>query len=132
MQLYCFMTLQQLPWYNIGVVFHGRENNLITIVQELVSPRAGYKVDGFGCAASKDNLVCMAGIDISLYTTPGSFMSFSSLYAEGMYAAVYVGIYAIITVGNAVYHTLWMLRCSGVIEIDKGLMVYLLCKNGEL
>ena len=69
--------------------------------------------------------MAVSGVDVALHAFSCVFVGVGSLLTQGVHATVHVGIYATIAVGYAVYYTLRMLRCCGIIEVYQRLTVYL-------
>lgn len=111
-------ALQKLPRHDIGMVFHNGENNLVAVVQELISKRRSHQIDCLRCSSCKNNFRRRTGPDELLHPTAGSFVGIGSLLTKRMDSTMHICIYPIVSIGNMIDHTLGSLRRSAVIQID--------------
>lgn len=54
---------QHIPGHNIGVMFHLRDNDIVTIIAECATKTVCHQIDGFGGAFDKNNLFRLRRID---------------------------------------------------------------------
>ena len=112
-----------MPWHDVGVVLHDREDNLVALFDIGLAPGRGNEVDRLGDVAGEDDLFIAPRIDEFCDFGAGALVSFGGGIGEVMQAAMHVGVFAVIGLRHAVQHGVRLLRRSSVVEIDKLLAV---------
>ena len=122
----------QLPGNNIAVMFHLRNNDLVTRFH-LASHKAGsHQIDTLCRSTGENNFTGRTGIDETTYRLACSFMQLCSLLRQEMHSAMYIGIHGIIFIHNGIHHTTWLLGRSPVVQIHQGLAVYIPGKDRKV
>ena len=80
----------------------------------------------------RTNFSVVRSVEELLYTSSGMLVSVGSLLAEAVYAAMYVGVDAGITIGDGFDDAAWFLRRGGVVEVYQRFTVYFPGKNGKV
>src|SRR4249920_47064 len=70
-----YLLTEHLPWDNIGVVFHGRDNDLVALLEKGSPITLRNQVNRFCGTANKDDLLFAPGIDEALYLLARRFIS---------------------------------------------------------
>ena len=115
---------EHLPGHDVGVVLHVRQQDLVTRGQPGPQVTLSHQVDGFGGAARKDDLALSGRIDVAGQQAPCTLVEVGGLLAEGVHAAVHIGVMLPIeAVGRLDHRQRPLRRCSGV-QVDEGLAVH--------
>ena len=110
--------LQQLPWHDVGMVFHGGKNNFVAVA-ELFAVGRSHEVDCFCCAASEDDFFSRVGIEEASHLLAGVFHTVGGFLRQLVNATMNVGFLGVIHVANLVDNALRRLRSGGSVEVDK-------------
>ena len=122
----------ELPWDDIGVVFHARDYHLV-VASEVATREGGcHKVDALGGATGKDNLVMVAGLDERLHLTAHRLISFGSLGGQMMGSAMDVAIERTIVAVESLDDPQRLLGGGSIVEIDQRMSVDGDIKDGKL
>ena len=122
----------QLPWHNIGMVLHVRDNHFVASLHLRTTERRGHEVDGLGGAPGENNLLGLAGIDELPDPLTCRLMQVGGLLAEIVNATVNVGIHVEILVAHGIEHAQWFLCGCCIVKIDQGPAIHLTAENGEV
>ena len=115
----------ELPWHEVGVVLHGGNNNLVALAQRHLRERGGNEVDALGGAPREDDLARFGGAYELRHLAARELVELSGLGGKVVRAAVYVAVEVGVVVAYGVDHTARFLRGGGVVEVYKGVVVYL-------
>ena len=115
----------QLPWNNIGVMFHARHYHLVAGLEESTAKGRRHEIDALRRAAGEDNLVAATGIDESLHLTTHALVPLRSLSRQIVGAAVNVAVKCQVVVGQRFNHCTWFLGGGGIVQINQPMIVYL-------
>ena len=106
----------ELPGHDVAVVLHGRDDNLVAVVEHVAKGRR-HQVDSLGRAAGEDHLLRGAGIDVVAHLLACGLDTVGSLLGDGVHAAVHVGLVHVVHVFDGLHHTARSLRGGSVVEI---------------
>src|SRR5262252_9516938 len=70
---------QEMPWHDIGVVLHDREDDLVAGFDALAPERIRDEIDRFGGVPGEDDLLLAPGIDEGCDFFARIFVSFGGL-----------------------------------------------------
>lgn len=115
----------QLPWHDIGVMLHDRDDDLIVSPHERLAIGGGHEVESLGGATCEHDLRRAARIDEAPHRLTRCLMQLGGLHAEVVHATMYIGILVEILMPHRIEHTQRLLRRGGIIEIHQGLAMYL-------
>ena len=82
----------QLPWHDIRMVLHHRNNHLVALCHKLLAKRGCNKIKSFCSATGKNYLIDRCGIDKTSHRLASSLMKVSSLLGEIMHTTMHIGI----------------------------------------
>lgn len=94
--------------------------------------RSGEQVQRLGGATRKDDFPCFLGMDEISNGLSGMFVSLGRLLAQIMHSTVNVAVLVQVIVTLTLNDTQRFLRSGGIVEINQGLTIDLLVKDGEL
>ena len=114
---------QHLPGHDVGVVLHGREQDLVAGLDPHSPIGLGHQVDGLGGAAGPDDLADGCSAQEAADLLPGGLEVIRRLLAEGADAAVDVGVLLPLVLGHALDDREGHLPAHGAVEVDHGLAV---------
>ena len=122
----------KLPRYDIGVVFHLCDDDLIARLHLRFAERGSHQIDRFCRTTRKDDFLDFLGIDERAHLLTGSLMEIGSLLREIMHPAMHVGIHVEILIPHGIEHHERLLCGSRVIEIHQRLTIHLARQNREI
>ena len=123
---------QDLPGDNVGVMLHSGDDDFIAGANLLAAPGLRHQVDALGSAAHKDDFPVGGGVEQLARLFPGPFVGVSSPLAEGVHAAVDIGVFVGVVVDQRVDDRLGFLAGGGVVQIDQRLAVDGLLQDGKV
>ena len=123
---------EHLPGNNIGVVLHGRDNNVISGLHRAHSPAVCHEVDPFGGAAYKHNLFRRLRADKARHLTAHVLHAFGRFRAEGVYATMHGGITMAIQVRLGINNRIRFLGAGGAVQIRQRLPVNFTGQHREI
>ncbi len=126
------LLAHHLPRHDVGMVFHGRQNDLVARLQPRPREALRHEVDGLGRAAREDDLFGMARIEQMLDLDPRILERLGRLLRQGVHAAMDVRVEVPVVVGFGRDHHLRFLRGGSVVEIDQLLAVHALLQDRKI
>ena len=126
-----FLT-QNLPGHNVGVVLHAGDDDLISGLEELAAVAAGDQVQPLGRASHVDDLRDVGRVDEPADCLTTGFVVVGGPLAQGVHAAVHVGIVVQVVVADGVDNRPGLLRGGRVVQVDQGFAVDQLIQDREV
>ena len=123
---------EHLPGNDVGVVLHGRDDDLVAFTQTRPPVALRHQVDGFGAAANENHFTAIVGVDESLGRVPGAFVVGGRPLAQGVYATMHVGVVPLVVVTHGIDDAPGLLTGGAVVQIDEWMAVHLLVQNGKI
>ena len=121
----------QLPWNDVGVVFHRRDNHLIALLHAALCEAGGNEVQALRRPTGKDNLICGMCVDELPYRLTCSLMQVGCLLRQPVYTTVYVGIHIEVFLAHGIQHAERFLRGGTVVKVNQRLAVNSAGENRE-
>src|SRR5690606_24821466 len=115
---------QQLPWHDIGMMLQPGQQDLVASLKVGAPPGSRNKVDGFGCAAREYDFAGMLCVKQAAYGLTRNFVEIGGMLRQPMYAAMDIGIRALVENALGLDDAGRLLRCSAIIEVVQRLAVY--------
>ena len=110
---------QQLPWHQIAVVLHQREQHLITLTQIGVTPAAGDEIDRLAGVTGEHDFARAGGTHELRRHRAGCFKGFGGPGTELMSTAMNVGVVCGVVLLQGLQHLARLLTGGGVIEVNQ-------------
>ena len=123
---------EDLPGDDVGVVLHPRDDYLVAFADVLAAVGLGDEVDSLGGSPDVDELVVLGGIDEAADLAAGGLVVVGGVLAEGVNAAMDVGVLGYVVVDQGVDDALGFLAGGGVVQVDQGVAVDFLVKDREV
>ena len=114
------------------MVLHFGGEDFVAGVDVGSGPGVGDEVYALGGSADVDEVFGGGGADEAGDFLAGFLVALGGLHAEGMDAAVDVGVVAFVVVDEGLDDGGGLLGGGGVVEVDEGLAVDKLVQNGEV
>ena len=114
------------------MVLHAGDDDLVAGPDVLAAVGLGDEVDGLGGAAHVDELVVLGGVDEAADLAAGGLVVVGGVLAQGVDAAMDVGILGRVVVDQRVNNALGLLAGGRVVQVDEGMSVDFLVENGEV
>ncbi|MNS92519.1 hypothetical protein D3C72_1266610 [compost metagenome] len=121
----------QLPRHDIGVVLHRADQDLVARAQALAKACC-HQVDRLGRAAHEHDFLAPGGVDQVSHRVARGLVGIGGALAQGMHAAVDIGVERGIVMRFGIDHALRLLGGGGVVQIDQRLAVDGLAQDGEI
>ena len=122
----------QLPGHDIGVVFQPGDQHPVARLQGAAPPAVRHQVDGGGGAAGPDELFRFRAGEKAGHGVPGLLEGVGRTVAQGVDAAVYVGIVMAVIVTDRLDHARGLLGGGGIVQVHQRMAVDLLVQDGEV
>src|SRR6266700_1751669 len=87
---------QQLPWYQIAVVLHFREQDDIPFANKFPAPCLGNEIDAFSGSAREHDLVSARNADVFGHALARFFISFRCARAQHMQPAMDICVFVFV------------------------------------
>src|SRR6185312_99150 len=131
-QLRALFIAENLPGHDVGVVLHGRDQDLVTAahVDSPVSLR--HQVDSLGSATNKNEFFYIRRIDEAAHRLACTIMLRRRELREKVNAAMNVGIFLFVIARDRVDDRSRLLRCSSVIEVDQFFSTNVACQDRKV
>ena len=126
------LLADDLPRHDVGVVLHRRDQHLVAGGEARAGEALRHEVDPLGGAAHEDDLAVLPRADEAADLAARALVLLRRGLAQGVDAAVDVGVEGGVVAGERVDHGLRLLRRSRVVEIDERPPVHLLLQDGEV
>jgi len=123
---------EKLPWHDIGVVFDGRDDNLVARSDMFATVALRNEVDRFRGATKKDNFLCVGGTNKVAHFFSGTFKSTRRAFRQLVGSAMDIGVVTTVEMRSGVDDGLWFLRGCGVIQEDKRLTIGFLMQSRKI
>ncbi len=111
------------------MVLHCRKNNLVSRQNVGIAPGIGDQINRFSCAAGEDNFVGVLCVNELANGFTNGFIGVSRFFSQSVNASVNVGVVAFVIAGERVDDCAWLLRCGGVVQVDKLFSLNLALQN---
>ena len=108
-----------LPGHEIGVMLQGGGQDLVARLQVRAAPTRRDQVQAFGGVAHEDELVRVIGTNEASDTFTRRFVQIGRFNAEGVHAAVHVGVRIRIEVDQRINDLTRLLRGRRIIEVNQ-------------
>ena len=118
-QLCASRLAEHLPWHNVRMVFHRRDDHFISRLEKRAAPTLGDEVNPLGCTAGENDFAVLSGVDKCRYFLARLFVKPRGELAQLIHAAVNIGVFGFVVSGDGVNHGLRFLRRRAVIKIDQ-------------
>ncbi len=126
------LLAQQLPGDDVGVVLHGRDQDLVAGLEPRADKARGDQVDALGGRSGEDDLSAVGGADVALDRGPGPLEGDGRALRQQVDAAVDVRAVALVEGAHRIDHRPRFLGGGGVVEVDQRLAVRLLVEGREV
>ena len=123
---------QKMPGYDIGVVLHDRQNDLVAFLDEGFAEGSRDQIDRFGRRFREDDFIDGAGVEKGAHAFPRGLIGFRRGIGEMMQAAMHIGVFVVGRVNHPFDDFPWFLRRRGIIEIDQRFSINLRRKDWEI
>ena len=123
---------QHLPGDDVGVVFHGAEQDLVALMHIGAAEGLGHEVDGLRGAPGPDDLLGGGGIEERPHLFPGLFKTVRGFLTQGGHAAMHIGVLQALVVVHTVDHRLGHLPADGAVQVNHGLAVERGCQQRKV
>ena len=121
----------EMPGHDVGVMLH--HESTISSPSPIAEPEARRdQIDRLGRRAREHDLVDRAGVEEAAHAFARRLVGVRRGVGEIVQAAMHVGIFVLVDMGQALDHRARLLRRSGVVEIDQRLAVGPLVQNGKI
>ena len=107
-------------------------SDLVAEVEDGAGVALRDQVDRLGGAAHEDDLLAVGGVEEVLHRVARRLEGLGGALAEGVHAAVDVGVVGGVETRDGVDHRARLLRRGGVVEVDERLAVHLLGEDREV
>jgi len=84
---------QEMPWYDVGVVLHDAENDLIACLHAGHGPAIGDHVDAFGRTRVEDDLILAGRAQKPRNDTTHAFVIVGRQIGKVMQTAMHIGVF---------------------------------------
>ncbi|MCY1203121.1 hypothetical protein D9M72_146200 [compost metagenome] len=122
---------RQLPRHDIGMVLHRADQDLVARAQTLAES-CRHQVDRLGGAAHEHDFFAPGGVDQVSHCVARGLIGICGALAQGMHAAVDIGVERGIVMRFGIDHALRLLGGGGVVQIDQRLAVDGLAQDREI
>jgi len=122
----------ELPGNDVGVVLHRGEEDFVAGLEESSAPRGRDEIDALRGSAGENNFARFGGIDEAGDFFAGQLVIGGCLLAEGVNAAMDVGVFVFVIIFDPIDDGQRFLRGGGVVEIDQRLAVDFCIEDGEM
>src|SRR5262245_25468571 len=120
---------EHLPWNNIGVVFHRRDDDLISHLEEGSPITLRNQVNRFGGTANEDTFLFAPVDEETLYLPARRFIICGCPLTQVVDTTMNIRILGAVIAIQRVDNTLWFLTGGPVVEVHQGLAMDLLLQN---
>ncbi len=131
-QLRAGLLAHQLPWHDVRVVFHPRDQHLVTGFQTLPAEACRDEVDGIGGAAREYDFLCRCGIDEAPNFFARAFERGRGTLTQQVDAAMHVRVIQAMLEGHGFMHGVRRLTRRRVVEVCKWFAVHQLVQGREI
>ena len=114
------------------MVLHLGGDEEISRLDEGIAPGLGHEVDRFRGAARPEDFFFARGVDPAGDGGAGGLETVGGFRAQGVRAAVHVGVAVLVKLGERLDHLPWLLGGGGVVEVDEGLAVDPSVQDGKV
>ena len=118
-----FALTKHLPGDDVGVVFQGRYDDVITLADAVLAKGEGKGVDRISSAFGEDYLIGRTCPYEGSHFGSGSLVLFGSHLTQVMHTSVDVGIEMLVGIDNSLQHPAWFLARGSIVQIDQGLAI---------
>lgn len=101
------------------MVFKLGNQDFVAFFDVFFRPGVGDQVDRFGGVSGKDDFFGFFGVDEFFYPGAGGFIFFRGFFAEGVYAAVDVGVCCTVKIVERADYGFGFLAGGGVVQVDQ-------------
>ena len=119
---------QELPGHDVAMVFHHREQDLVSFLQKRFAEARGHQIKALGGASGEDDFAHALGTDKCSDALAGLLVECGGLLRQ----EVHIGVDRIIFLGNGLDHGSRLLRRGRIVQIDQGTPIDFTRKNGEV
>ena len=123
---------QDLPRDEVGVMLHLGQDDGVAAVDVPAAPRVGHQVDRLGRVAGEHDLAAIGGVDEARDLGPRRLVGGRRLLADGVDAAMDVGVVLAVVVGHRVDDDVRLLAARRGVEVDQPVTVDLLVEDREV
>src|ERR1051325_864270 len=113
-------------------MLHFGEQNRIARTNKFFSPGLRDKVDAFGGAARKHDLIPTGRADVTRHALAGAFVSFGGAVTQEVKAAMDISVFVFVIISERLNHRSWLLGCGGAIEVNQRMPVRPLPKDRKI
>jgi hypothetical protein len=126
------LLAHHLPGDDVGVVLECGDEDLIAGAEAWPRVRLRDQIDALGGAAREDDLARRAGIDEAAHTLARTLERGRRRLAQGMHAAVHVGVRVHLVVVHRADHLQRALRGGGAVQVHQGMPVHAGAEDGKV
>ncbi len=123
---------EHLPGNDVGVMLHGGDDDLVAFLETRAPVALRHQVDAFGAAAHQYHFAAIGSVDESLGRVSGTLVVVGRPLAQGVHAAMHVGIVPLVVVTHGIDDAAGLLTGGAVIQIDERMAIHLLMQNREI
>ena len=122
----------EMPGHDIGMMLHDGEHDFIALPDMGEAETGGDEIDRLGRRAREDDLLMRAGVEKAAHAFARRLIGFGRRIGEIMQAAMNIGVFVFIGMGQPLDHRARLLRRGGIVEIDQRLAVGTLGEDGKV
>ena len=121
---------QHLPGHQIAVVLQRADHQGVPRLEE-GAEAVGHQVDAFGGATRPEDFVGVGRIEVHAELLARGFKGVRGALAQGVHAAVYVGVVRSVVVVYGVQNAYGLLHRGRVVQVHQGASVNRLLQDGK-
>ena len=126
------LLAKELPRDDVRMVLHVGDDDLVALSEPWAHEAVRDEVDGLGGAARKDDLARIPGVEKAPDLLPGALVGRRRAFAQGVHAAVDIGVVVLVVVAERVDDRARLLAGRAVVEIGEGVAIDLLVERRKV
>ena len=126
------LLADHLPGHDVGVVLHGRDDDLVARPQVLPAVALGHQIDPLGGPTGEDDLPIVRRVQELPHAGAPALVRLGRHLAEEMDPTVHVGVLLRVVAHQGVQDRLRLLGGGGVVQVHQRLPVDFRPQNGEV
>src|SRR6266487_6591102 len=123
---------QQLPWHQVAVMLHFREEDHVSSPKKFCAPRMRHKVYAFRSSARKHDFVRRRSVQVARHALARSFVSFRRTRAQLVKPTMHVGVFVLVVMPKRIDYRPRFLRRRGTVKVDQGMTTRLFAEDREI
>ena len=126
------LLAEELPGDDVRMVLHVGDDDLVAFPEPRADEAVRNEVDGLGGAAREDDLAFVRGAQKAPDGLPGSLVGRRRALAQGVHAAVDVGVVLLVVVAEGVDDRARLLARRAAVEVGEGVSLDLLVESRKV